>query len=201
MINGRGMRCHALTAVIAPLRRGVSTRHGDARLLRATAWQAAPWLQTLSLRFGEASARHLSWWTFWRGLILALAIADLTSCATMSHHAFVEPAKDWQTRSGQLLYRGPKLTLIGEVLVRFSKSGDFELTFSKGPGIALLALRQDAHFADVKGALARMGWTGPVERAPKPLRGWLELRDAFLRSPDRQTLRHVAGTETFLFRF
>lgn len=136
-----------------------------------------------------------------RRLLLALAIVDLTSCATISRHAFVEPAKDWQTRSGQLLYRGSKTTLIGEVLVRFSKNGDFELTFSKGPGITLLALRQDTHFADVKGALARMGWAGPVERAPKQLRGWLELRNALIHAQDRQTVRHVAGTETFLFHF
>jgi hypothetical protein len=138
---------------------------------------------------------------FLSGFTIALAIVDLTSCAMISQHAFVEPAKDWQTRSGQLLYRGPKATLIGEVLVRFSKNGDFELTFSKGPGITLLALRQDANFADVKGALARMGWAGPVERAPKQLRGWLELRGALLRSSDRQTVRHVGAGETFLFRF
>ena len=42
--------------------------------------------------------------------------------------------REWQARSGQLLYRNARTTLIGDVLVRFSKSGDFELTFSKGPG-------------------------------------------------------------------
>ena len=56
--------------------------------------------------------------------IIALAIVDLTSCATTSRHQFAEP-RDWRTRSGQLLYRNDKTTLIGEVLVRFSKSGDF----------------------------------------------------------------------------
>ena len=146
-----------------------------------------------------------------RPTVIALLVFSLTSCATISRHPFVEPANDWQAHSGQLLYRGPKRTLIGEVLVRFSRNGDFELTFSKGPGVTLFALRQDAHFAEVKGALARMGWAGPVERAPKQLRGWLELRDVLLHSlaaaspsgggQDRQSLRHVAGAETFLFRF
>jgi hypothetical protein len=42
------------------------------------------------------------------------------------------------------MYRTPNTTLIGDVLVRFSKSGDFELTVSKGPGVTLLSLRQDA---------------------------------------------------------
>ena len=99
------------------------------------------------------------------------------------------------------MYRNAKTTLIGEVLVRFSKSGDFELTFSKGPGIPLLSLRQDSNFAEVKGAMARMGWSGPIDRAPKQLKSWLELRDEFLRAQDRHVVRHVSGAESFLFRF
>jgi hypothetical protein len=125
----------------------------------------------------------------------------LTACATVSRHQFAEPAHDWQARSGQLLYRTQKTTLIGEVLVRFSKSGDFELTFSKGPAVTLLVLRQDANFAEMKGPLARQGWSGPVDRAPPQLRGWLGLRDEFLHAKDRQSIRHVAGAETFLLRF
>jgi hypothetical protein len=125
----------------------------------------------------------------------------LTACATASRHQFVEPARDWQARNGQLLYRTPKTALIGEVLVRFSKSGDFELTFSKGPGVTLLVLRQDANFTEIKGPLARQGWSGPIDRAPPRLRGWLGLREKIVRAPDRQAIRHVAGTETFLLRF
>ena len=134
-------------------------------------------------------------------VLIALAIVDLTACATTSTHQFVEPARDWQVRSGQLLYRTQKTTLIGEVLVRSSKSGDFELTFSKGPGVTLLILRQDATFAEVKGPLARQGWSGPIDRAPPQLRGWLSLRDKLLHARDRQPIRHVAGPETFLLRF
>ena len=125
----------------------------------------------------------------------------LAACASISRHQFAEPARDWQVRSGQLLYRTQKTTLIGEVLVRFSKSGDFELTFSKGPGVTLLILRQDATFSEVKGPLARQGWSGPIERAPSQLRGWLGLRDKLLHARDRQPIRHVAGPETFLLRF
>ncbi|MEY2541483.1 MAG: hypothetical protein QOI22_1085 [Verrucomicrobiota bacterium] len=132
---------------------------------------------------------------------IGIAIADLTGCATPSRHQFAQPANDWRTRSGQLLYRTAKTTLIGEVLVRFSKNGDFELTFSKGPGVTLLTIRQSEAFAEVKGALARMGWSGPVDRAPKQLHGWLELREKIIHAQDRPQLRHVAGGETFLFRF
>jgi hypothetical protein len=99
------------------------------------------------------------------------------------------------------MYRAPNTTLIGEALVRFSKTGDFELTVSKGPGITLLSLRQDATFAEVKGGLARQGWSGPLAQAPPQLRGWLGLRDQFLRVPARQTLGYASGNETFVFRF
>lgn len=128
-------------------------------------------------------------------------ILVLSSCAMISRHQFAQPSRDWQARSGQLLYHTAKTTLIGEVLVRFSKNGDFELTFSKGPGVTLLLVRQDAAFAEVRGALAGPGWSGPANQAPRRLRPWLGLRDQLIRSQNRQSVRHVAGPESFLFRF
>jgi hypothetical protein len=133
--------------------------------------------------------------------ITALAILTLSGCTTVSRHQFAEPTANWQVESGQLMYRTAKTTLIGDVLVVFSKTGDFELTFSKGPGVTLLSLRQDASFAEVKGAFARDGWSGPVEQAPQQLRGWLGLRDRLIHSQDRQSVRYVVANETFLFRF
>ena len=136
---------------------------------------------------------------------VAIASFYVTSCSTVSRHAFSEPTVNWQTKTGQLMYRTPNTTLIGDVLVRFSKSGDFELTLSKGPGVTLLSLRQDAVFAEVKGAFAHGGWSGPVAQAPQQLRGWLGLRDKLIHQlatgQDRRTVRYVAGNETFLFRF
>ena len=113
----------------------------------------------------------------------------------------MEPARDWEARNGQLLYRTAKTTLIGEVLVRFSKTGEFELTFSKGPGVTLLTLRQDSTFAQIRGGLARGGWSGPVVNAPPRLRGWLGLRDALTKAQNQTSVRHVSGKETFIFRF
>ena len=138
-------------------------------------------------------------------------LVALTSCATTAPHEFAEARADWQTRSGQLLYRNPKATVIGDVFVRFSRNGDFELTFSKGPGVNLLFLRQDSTSAEIKGPLAGRGWSGPINGAPQQLRGWLELRDKIVHAlaaaspsgggPDRHQVRHVSGSETFLFRF
>src|SRR5437667_6479602 len=134
-------------------------------------------------------------------LLFAIAVFCVTSCASVSRHEFSEPTTGWQTKTGQLMYRSPKTTLFGDALVRVSKTGDFELTVSKGPGITLLSLRQDATFAEVKGGLARQGWSGPVAQAPAQLRGWLGLRDQFLHASDRKSLRYASGNETFVFRF
>ena len=133
--------------------------------------------------------------------LLLVSAVCLTSCASVSHHQFSEPAAGWQTETGQLMYRTAKATLIGEALVRFSNTGDFELTVSKGPGITLLSLRQDAQFAEFKANFTGQHWAGPTAQAPQQLRGWLGLRDQFLRAPNQKTLRYVSGSETFLFRF
>ena len=121
-------------------------------------------------------------------------------CQTAPKHDFAQPATDWQTKMGQLQYRGTRTTLIGEVMVRYSRRGDFELTFSKGPGATLLMVRQDATFAEVEGPLARGRWAGTMGSAPERLRGWLQLRDVVVRSQKR-TLQHSAGGETFVFSF
>jgi len=99
------------------------------------------------------------------------------------------------------MYRTAKATLIGEAIVRFSNTGDFELTVSKGPGITLLSLRQDAAFAEFNANFTGQHWCGPAAQAPPQLRGWLGLRDQFLRAPNQKTLRYVSGSETFQFQF
>lgn len=131
------------------------------------------------------------------GLLCLLA---LTSCETLRHR-FVEPEPDWQSRIGQLQYRGPKTSLIGEVLIRYSSAGDFELTFSKGPGVTLLTVRQDDKFVRVSGPLARGSWSGPPEQTPSRLRGWGSLRALFLHSPNELLMRQTFGRETFTFAF
>jgi hypothetical protein len=133
--------------------------------------------------------------------LLCITAVCLTSCASISQHQFSEPAAGWQTKTGQLMYRTAKATLIGEAIVRWSKTGDFELTVSKGPGITLLSLRQDAGFAEFNASFTDQRWSGPTSSAPPQLHCWLGLRDQFLRAPNQKTLRYVSGSETFLFRF
>jgi hypothetical protein len=85
--------------------------------------------------------------------------------------------------------------------VRFSKAGDFELMVSKGPGFTLLSLRQDAGFAEFNATFTGQRWSGPVTQAPQQLRGWLGLRDQFLRAPNQKVVRYAADNQTFVFRF
>lgn len=137
-----------------------------------------------------------------KGLRLALLsflILGLTSCVTTSTHQFAGPTTDWQTRSGQLAYQGAKMSLIGEVVVRTSASGEMELTFSKGPGVNLLTLRQDAQFASAEGPLARGRWSGPTADAPERLRGWFALREKILAGGP--SVRLASGAESFHLRF
>jgi hypothetical protein len=128
------------------------------------------------------------------------AIASLAGCAGVGHQ-FAPPSGDWQTRSGQLLYRNARTSVIGEVVVRYSNAGSFELTFSKGPGLTLFVINQEENFVRFSGPLARGSWSGPPTQAPARLRGWLQVREKLLANKDRQSIRHVAGAETFLFRF
>ena len=133
-------------------------------------------------------------------LLLLLAILGLTSCQTLRHQ-FLEPAPDWQAKVGQLQYRGPRTSLIGEVLVRYSSKGDFELTFSKGPGVTLLTVRQDDKFVRVSGPLARGSWSGPPNETPVRLHGWVSLRAVLMRAKSEPLVRQTVGPDRFTFAF
>jgi hypothetical protein len=128
---------------------------------------------------------------------VALLALLLAGCAV---HQFAQPNRQWTTRSGQLSYHGKKRAIIGEVLVRFSNRGDFELTFTKGPGVSLLTMHTDPQFARVQGPLIGLPWSGPIAQSPARARGWLALREEFLRNPQNQTFRARAGDESLVAR-
>ncbi len=146
----------------------------------------------------QGTRRRASLQMLFSGVFVLLC---LTSCQTTSRHLFSEPGRDWQAKVGQLQYHGRKTTLIGEVLVRYSKQGDFELTFTKGSGVTLMMIRQNASFVRATGPLARGSWSGSTASAPARLRGWLALRTLLIKLTNEQTLKHRSGDETFVFRF
>ena len=135
-------------------------------------------------------------------LIFGAASLVFTSCqTTTSSHQFADPSPAWQTKTGQLAYTDQKVSLIGEVLARYSKDGEFELTFTKAGGITLLSVRQDPQFGKAEGPLARRSWSGPLAKAPPHLRGWFQLRDKIVNGRRSATLRHDSGEQTFTLRF
>src|SRR5438105_14830946 len=130
-------------------------------------------------------------------VVLALALG----CSRCAIHQFAVPTRQWTTRRRQLSYHGPKRAFIGEVLLRFSTRGDFELTFTKGPGVTLILVRTDPEFARIQGPLAGLPWSGPIGSAPARARRWLGSRREILRNPQNPTV-HVRETgETFVLRF
>jgi hypothetical protein len=132
--------------------------------------------------------------------LLALGLAlCLTSCATTSSHQFATPTAQWKTRTGQLAYRGAKVSLIGEVVVRTSPAGEMELTFSKAPALTLMTIKQDAQFGSATGPLARGSWAGPIANAPERLRGWFALREKILAGGSSAKVTN--GDETLNLRF
>jgi hypothetical protein len=108
-----------------------------------------------------------------RNLLPLLALC-LAGCAT---HDFAQPKGQWQTRSGQLLYREGTRSFVGELTVS-SLGPDARLEFSKGPGLALMRVQRDATHAHFEGPLARLAHTISLPPA-KDSRdaGWLSVLD------------------------
>ena len=118
-----------------------------------------------------------------RTLILssALALALLgTGCQTT--HSFATPDASWKSHVGQLKYSNRKRTLIGEVVVQRRGTKEFQLDFLKAGSFRLMSIREDAAAARTDGLLVRGAWQGSPAAAPKSLRPWLALREAFLQT-------------------
>src|SRR5437660_9366891 len=113
-------------------------------------------------------------------LLAAVLALCLTSCAGTATNQLASPTGEWKTRTGQLAYHDPKISLIGDVIVRTSASGDMELTFSKAPALTLITIRQNEHFARASGPLIHGSWSGSPTSAPPRLRGWFALREKIL---------------------
>lgn len=110
--------------------------------------------------------------------VCAAALA-LFAAACHSTHTFATPDTAWKSHIGQLKFSNPQRTLIGEIVVQRRGTQDFQLDFLKGGSFPLISIREDATVARTEGALARGRWQGSPRTAPKALRPWLALREAF----------------------
>jgi hypothetical protein len=126
----------------------------------------------------------------------------LAACQTP--HQFVDDRSEkWTMQTGQLKYTSGGRVLIGEVVVHQRGRTDFQIGFQKAAGLSLLNLRMDATTARAEGPLARGVWQGAPNQAPKPLRGWIELRDVFAarKEPARFTYTSRDSQQRFEFIF
>ena len=129
------------------------------------------------------------------------AVALLAGCQTP--HPFATPDQSWKTHIGQLKYSDAKRTIIGDVVIQQRRAQDFQLDFQKAGGIPLLTLREDSTTARAEGLFARGSWQGAPAAAPKHLRNWVALREAF-QKPAIGTMRSVdfpADEQRFVFQF
>jgi hypothetical protein len=128
-------------------------------------------------------------------------MALLSGCQT-ARTSFPAPGADWQTFAGQLHYTSATgRSIIGDVVIRRSPHGDFQLEFASGPGFPLMRIWQSGEVARAEGALARGSWQGPANKPPKRLEGWFHLRETFAHQTHPRQLSANQGGEHFAFHF
>jgi hypothetical protein len=76
---------------------------------------------------------------------------------------------------GQMVYQTSRTSIVGDVILRTSPSGDYDLVFLKG-GVQVLQVQAHGDQLVASGLFARNGWTGPLDRAPGPLKSWALLK-------------------------
>ena len=132
---------------------------------------------------------------------IALALSGILAACQTAHQFVEDRSGKSSIQTGQLKYTSGERVLVGEVIVSRRGAADFQIQFYKGVGVPLLNLRMDATTARAEGPLARGVWQGPPNQAPKPLRGWIELRDAFAArtTPDRFTYTSHDSQQRFDF--
>ena len=132
---------------------------------------------------------------------IALVLAGILAACQTPHEFVDDRSGEWSIQTGQLKYASGERVLVGEVLVSQRGAAGFQIQFHKSVGVPLLNLRMDAKTARAEGPLARGTWQGSPNRAPKPLRGWIELRDAFAarKTPGRFTYTSRDSQQRFDF--
>lgn len=121
----------------------------------------------------------------------AMLLLAIAGCQTP--HTFAKPDASWKSHVGQLKHRNAERTVIGEVVIQRRGAQEFQLDFLKGGSFPLISIRQDATTTRAEGVLARGSWQGLPERAPRHLRQWVQLPEAFAAA-DRGEKNWAADT-------
>jgi hypothetical protein len=81
-----------------------------------------------------------------------------------------------KTRIGQLQYNYGSRSIVGDIILRSIKGGDYDLYFSKG-GVPVLEFQTRGPHMAATGLLAKNGWSGLTAEAPGSLKPWARLSE------------------------
>ncbi|MDD5349848.1 MAG: hypothetical protein PHQ12_06520 [Chthoniobacteraceae bacterium] len=112
-----------------------------------------------------------------RPVLAALLLFPLAACQTARE--FPAPGSHWKNAQGQLQYRTPKRSVIGETVLSGNGTQDFQLDYMAGPGVPLMRLREAGQVARMEGIFAGGSWQGDPAHAHGRLASWAALREVF----------------------
>ena len=124
-------------------------------------------------------------WAF--ALITALAFS---ACQSAREFSFL--GQQGKTRIGQLFYATPKRAIVGDVVLNYLETGDYDLSFAKG-GVTVLQLQARASTVRASGLLARGGFTGDIYHLPGALRPWGDLKSVLPYFDSQQAQAEESG--------
>lgn len=107
-------------------------------------------------------------------LLILLTALFLAGCQTVKEISGLGP--EAKTRIGQLQYSFGDRSIVGDIILRSLKGGDYDLYFSKA-GVTVLEFQTRGSHMAATGMLAKNGWSGQTAEARGPLRPWAALRE------------------------
>jgi hypothetical protein len=105
-------------------------------------------------------------------ILIILSAILLAGCQSAKEISGLGP--EAKTRIGQLQYANGGRSIVGDIILRSLKGGDYDLYFSKG-GVPVLEFQARGSHMTATGLLARNGWSGETAQAPGPLKPWAML--------------------------
>jgi hypothetical protein len=107
-------------------------------------------------------------------ILILLAAILLAGCQSAREISGLGP--EASTRVGQLQYTYGGRSIVGDIILRSLKGGDYDLYFSKG-GVTVLEFQTRGSHMAATGLLAKNGWSGETDKAFGPLKPWAMLRE------------------------
>jgi hypothetical protein len=107
-------------------------------------------------------------------ILILLSVILLAGCQSAKELSGLGP--EAKTRVGQLQYSYGGHSVVGDIILRTLKAGDYDLYFSKG-GVTVLEFQTRGSHMAATGLLAKNGWSGNTDEALGPLRPWAMLRE------------------------